>query len=151
MPASSRRCCWRRLDREGPGKRARASHALLALQSDALRRLPRLDPVSKDWAGLVRVEVVSGTAEDTPGRYRGFVTVRAFDADGSHMAGQLDPSELRLQALQWLGAAEAAEQDAIVMTMLVNDIGLPAEAAAGFIMRMREVRHELHGDPEQSD
>ena len=46
--------------------------------------------MAKDWAGLVHVEVVSGTAEDGDGPgFHGFVTVRVLAEDGSHMAGQL--------------------------------------------------------------
>lgn len=96
----------------------------------------------RDWAGLVNVEVVTGTAEDGPGSYRGFVTVRAVAADGSHMAGQLDPGELRSMALQFLEAAEAAESDAIVMTLLTRDVNLDRDAAAHFVLRMRGERTE---------
>lgn len=94
----------------------------------------------RDWAGLTGVEVVSGTAQDGPTAYRGFVTVRAVAEDGSHMAGQLDPAELRAMAMQFLQAAEAAESDAIVMTLLTRDVGLDQETAAQFIRRMRHER-----------
>lgn len=105
----------------------------------------------RHWAGLVDVEVVSGMAEDGPGKYRGFVTIRAMAEDGSHMAGQLDPAELRKMALNFLGAAEAAEQDAVVMTMLAGEIGLDPSAAAGFVHRMRHIRHEIHPDDDDRD
>jgi hypothetical protein len=101
----------------------------------------------RDWAPLVEVEVVSGTAQDGPGNFRGFVTVRALAEDGSHMAGQLSPAELRQMAMQFLEVAEAAEQDAIVMSMLVQDVELDREDAARFIMAMRGRRgHEMPDD-----
>lgn len=74
----------------------------------------------KKWAGLVNIEVVSGTAQDGPEDFRGFVTVRAIAEDGSIMAGQLDPDELRAMALSFLSAAEAADQDALVFRVLTD-------------------------------
>ncbi len=94
----------------------------------------------KQWAGLVNVEVVSGTAQDGPEDFRGFVTVRAVAEDGSIMAGQLDPDELRAMALTFLSAAEAAEQDAMVFRVLVASVGAPAEVAARVVMDMRKER-----------
>lgn len=98
--------------------------------------------MSRQWAELASVEVVSGTAQDSPTKYRGFVTIRAIAADGSIMMGQLDPATLRQQALQFLEAAEAAEQDAIVFTMLTRDMGLPVEGAGQFVAMMRKERLE---------
>lgn len=95
----------------------------------------------KQWAELVNVEVISGTAEDGA-QYRGFVTVRAVDAAGSIMMGQLDPKTLRDMALQFLEVAEAAEQDAIVMTMMTRDFDLPPDTAAMFVHKMRDERAE---------
>ncbi len=94
----------------------------------------------KKWAELVHVEVVSGTAQDAPDKYRGFVTVRALDKDGSVMMGQLDPKTLRDMALQFLEVAEAAEQDAIVFTMLTRDFGLEVGKAGHFVSLMRKER-----------
>jgi hypothetical protein len=100
----------------------------------------------RQWAGLTDIDLVSGTAEDGPGEFRGFVAIRATAVDGSHMAGQLDPATVRKMALNFLGVAEAAEQDAVVMNMLVRDVGLESAVAANFIMHMREERHRIHPD-----
>ena len=94
----------------------------------------------KQWAGLTNVEVVSGTAQDSETVFRGFVTVRAIADDGSMMSGQLDPKTLRDMALNFLAVAEAAEQDAIVMTMLTRDVDLDLDAAARFVHMMRDER-----------
>lgn len=97
----------------------------------------------KDWAGLTNVEVTSGTADDVEeGKhtYRGFVTVRAVAEDGSIMAGQLDPAEVRQMAMQFLECAEAAEQDALVFKVMTREVGVPAEAVAGLVMAMRKER-----------
>ena len=96
--------------------------------------------MAKDWEGLVRVEVTSGTADDGDGQYRGFVTVRALAEDGSIMAGQLDPAEVRQMAMQFLECAEAAEQDALVFKVMTKEVGVPAEAVAGLVMAMRKER-----------
>jgi hypothetical protein len=101
----------------------------------------------RDWAGLAGIEVVSGAAEDDDGDgFHGFVTVRALADDGSHMAGQLDPATVRKMALNFLSAAESAEQDAVVLTMLVGDLELEHSRAGAFVARMRQVRHEIHPD-----
>jgi 16S rRNA G527 N7-methylase RsmG len=95
--------------------------------------------VTREWAGLTNVEVVSGTAKDGPEEYRGFVTVRAVAEDGSVMAGQLPPDELRGMALNFLSVAEAAEQDAMVMKVLTKT-GVEEDAAALVITMMRGER-----------
>lgn len=96
----------------------------------------------KQWAELVNVEVISGTAQDGPTQYRGFVTIRAVDTAGSIMMGQLDPKTLRDMAMQFLEVAEAAEQDAIVFTMLTRDFDLSSDTAAMFVHKMRDERAE---------
>lgn len=93
----------------------------------------------KKWAGLVNIEVVSGTAQDGPEDFRGFVTVRAIAEDGSIMAGQLDPDELRAMALSFLSAAEAADQDALVFRVLTKR-GIAADVAAIMVRDMRGER-----------
>jgi hypothetical protein len=96
--------------------------------------------MSKDFKGLTDVEVISGTAQDPDGSFRGFVTIRALADDGSFLTGQLDPDEVRAMALRFLEVAEAADQDRIVFHMLVHDIGLGTDQAAAFVMNMREQR-----------
>lgn len=95
----------------------------------------------REWADLIGIEVISGTAEDEPTKFRGFVTVRAEAKDGSFLSGQLDPDDLRAMALNFLQVAEAAEQDAIVMEKLV-EMEIPPEIAARFVMDMREKRKD---------
>lgn len=96
--------------------------------------------MTRDWAGLVHIEVVSGTAHDPDGLFRGFVTIRAVAEDGSFMSGQLDPTDVRKLALDFLSVAEAADQDAIVFRLMVNKVGMPAEVAGNFVMDMRNER-----------
>ena len=105
----------------------------------------------RDFEDLVDVEVVSGTAQDPDGSFRGFVTIRATAADGSFLTGQLDPAMLRKMAGNFLAAAEAAVGDAVVMTMLVRDIELPAPDAARFVMAMRAERHRVDPDPDDRE
>jgi hypothetical protein len=94
-----------------------------------------------DFAGLW---AVSGTAEDGPESFRGFVTLRSEASNGDVLLGQLPPAEVRALALSLLSAAEAADQDAIVFTIMVRDLGLPPEAVAGLVTAMRAER----GDPD---
>jgi hypothetical protein len=89
---------------------------------------------------LSGIFVENGLAEDGPGKYRGFLTVRATAENGDVLVGQLSPEEVRQMALQWLSSAEAADQDRIVMNMMVRDIGLKPAIAANFIIGMREER-----------
>lgn len=94
----------------------------------------------RDWAGLVGIDVVSGTAQDGPTEYRGFVTIRAEAEDGSFMSGQLSPGEVRAMALQFLEAAEAADQDAIVFKLMTREMDVPVEVVGAFVMSMRRER-----------
>lgn len=56
------------------------------------------------------------------------------------MVGQLKVEQVRAMALGWLETAVAAENDAVVFTMLCRDIGLDELAALQFIVGMRSVR-----------
>jgi hypothetical protein len=49
-------------------------------------------------------------------------------------------------ALQWLEAAEAAEQDSIVFQMLTEDVELPVENTVVFIGKMRDRRGQGEKD-----
>lgn len=104
--------------------------------------------MSKDWAGLTNIEVVSGLAERGENEFRGFLTVRAFAEDGSFMSGQLDPDDVRKMALNFLASAEAATSDALVMNLFVNKIGAEPGVAAAFITDMRDERHRIDPDPD---
>jgi hypothetical protein len=59
--------------------------------------------------------------------------------NGLEAHGQLSPDELRMMALGWISAAEAAEQDALILQAL-RETGLDDGAIGGFINRMRELR-----------
>jgi hypothetical protein len=89
---------------------------------------------------LADIYMTSGLATDEDGRYAGFVTISCQDQAGNIFTGQADPDEVRTMALRWLEAAEAADQDCIVMTMLTRDLNIPPEHAAGFIRAMRAER-----------
>jgi hypothetical protein len=87
--------------------------------------------------GLAGIEVMSGTTQDPSGAFRGFVTVTATSAEGEAWVGQLDPSEIRQMALDFIGAAEAAEQDAIVFSVATSELELSSRDAARFVLAMR--------------
>lgn len=89
---------------------------------------------------LADIYMTSGLATDEDGNYEGFVTISCQDQAGNIFTGQADPDEVRTMALRWLEAAEAADQDCIVMTMLTRDLDIPPEHAAGFIRAMRSER-----------
>lgn len=88
---------------------------------------------------LVHVEVESGVSADTG---KPFCTIRATAEAGTVLVGQLAPAEVRGMALQFLEAAEAAEQDAHVFAELVEVVGLDEEQAARFIAHLRSRRDE---------
>jgi hypothetical protein len=99
--------------------------------------------VTKTWAGLVNVEVTSGTAQGGPieaPTFRGFVTIRAIAEDGSFMTGQLDPAELRVMAMRFLSVAEAADQDAMLLGVLSTVYGMDTAIAAQVILALRAKR-----------
>ena len=102
----------------------------------------RMRAAPRQWADLDRIEVISGTAEDPDGSFRGFVTIRARASDGSFMAGQLDPDELRSLALNFLEVAEAADQDAMVFRVMTRNVGVPPSVAAHLVRDMRTAREE---------
>lgn len=57
-------------------------------------------------------------------------------------AGQLDPDEVRVMALDWLGAAEAAEHDAAVFRQMRDSLGLELPVIGAFIHSLRKQREE---------
>ena len=63
--------------------------------------------MSKD--DLVSIDVRSGVNE----RGEGFCTIVATAGDGRMLIGQMPPDLIRKIAMDYLGAAEAAETDAI--------------------------------------
>lgn len=106
-------------------------------------------PDNRKIGELTDIWTTSGTAQDGPGQYRGFVTIRAVAGDGSVLLGQLSPDECRAMAMGFLQTAEAADQDRIVMGMLIR-LGLRADTAANFILDMRKERDKTPPPPEES-
>jgi hypothetical protein len=78
------------------------------------------------------IRVTSGVSAFTG---QGFVDLR-----WGAQAGQLSPEEARQHALAVLGAAEAAELDALVYAELTSAVGVNDGAAAAFLLRLRERR-----------
>ena len=68
-----------------------------------------------------------------------FCTIAAHSDDGAILLGQLSPDEVRQMALAWLGAAEAAEQDAAVLRV-VRNLELPDQMAGAVIIELRAMR-----------
>jgi hypothetical protein len=84
---------------------------------------------------LVSVEVRSGVSE----RGDPFCTVVAETSTRQLLLGQLPPDTVRQMALDFLGAAEAAETDAIVFRLL-RRVGLEDAAIGRFVADMRDER-----------
>lgn len=69
-----------------------------------------------------------------------FNTVVVALEDKRMFLGQIPPETVRSMALDWLGAAEASETDAILFRLLQNEYGLSMEAAGSFITLVRGER-----------
>jgi hypothetical protein len=87
---------------------------------------------------IVGIEIRSGVNEEGVG----FNTVVVSTQGGQMLLGQLDPGTVRTMALDWLGAAEAAETDGIVFRLLTERFGLEPEIAGGFVVSMRDLRDD---------
>ncbi|HEV7536248.1 MAG TPA: hypothetical protein VGP90_11470 [Acidimicrobiia bacterium] len=84
---------------------------------------------------LARIDVRSGVNEAGDG----FLTVIATTQGGRMILGQLDPATVRRLAMDWLEAAEAAEQDAAVLRC-IRKLGLPEELAGAVVAELRNSR-----------
>jgi hypothetical protein len=93
--------------------------------------------MSKGDGDLADVHVTSGVND----RLEGFVVVTATSGSGRFLVGQLEPDVVRGMALQWLEAAEAAEQDAAVMRVL-RKLELPDELAGAVVVELRNSRSD---------
>lgn len=69
-----------------------------------------------------------------------FCIVTAQSAGSTALRGELAPEDVRTMALDWLGAAEAADQDALVFRLLTSKAGLDESSAAQFLREMRAAR-----------
>lgn len=87
--------------------------------------------------GLTGVNVVSGTtAEGKP-----FCTVEATMANGTSASGQLSPEEVRMMALHFLSAAEAAESDAVTI-LVAKELDINDDRITGLLLMQRAKRDE---------
>jgi hypothetical protein len=86
---------------------------------------------------LASIYITSGVNEAG----KGFLTVAAHSTAGHILIGQLDPTTVRTMALDWLGAAEAAEQDASTLRV-IRKLELPDEVAGLVITELRQSRDE---------
>jgi hypothetical protein len=84
---------------------------------------------------LAGIDVRSGVNEHG----KGFCTIVATAQGGHMLLGQLEPEEVRTMALAWLGAAEAAEQDAAVLRC-IRRLGLPEDLAGAIVAELRDER-----------
>ena len=84
---------------------------------------------------LVGITVTNGVNE----RGEPFVTIAATGRGGTILIGQASPDELREHALSYLGAAEAAEQDAATLRT-IRKLELPDELAGRIIAELRDSR-----------
>jgi hypothetical protein len=102
---------------------------------------------------LASIHIQTGLRETEEGShdFRGFCTIFCTAADGFRMIGQLDPAEVRKLALNFIGGAEGAVQDAIVMNMMVRDIGAEPSIGAQLVTKMRDERHRIDPDPDDDD
>jgi len=94
-----------------------------------------------DARQLDGLEITSGVSASTG---EGFLIVEAVLSDGARAAGQMSPAEVRMTALGWLAAAEAAESDAMVHAEM-KEAGLPNKTADGFIRALRTRRAKDFG------
>ena len=70
---------------------------------------------------------------------QGFITVVVTTGDGRMLLGQLDPATTRQLGMQFLEAAEAADQDAAVMRV-IHKLELPEELAGAIVAELRDSR-----------
>lgn len=93
-------------------------------------------------SGLTGIDIEAMSTPDG----KPFCFVKAAGQLGE-MIGQLTPGEVRVMALAWLAAAEAAEQDAMVLAALTDPegVGLPLDVAALVVADVRMRRAEVQG------
>lgn len=78
------------------------------------------------------LHVYSGVSQATGA---GFVTLRWGEE-----SGQLTPEEARAHALHLLACAEAAENDAVTVAVLLEEVGSSYGTAMGLLASIRERR-----------
>lgn len=96
--------------------------------------------MSDDRAKLGELRIESGVSAFTG---EPFCHVHVLDAGGELLtSGQLKPEEVRVTALAWLEAAEAAVSDAAVWKIMRGRVGLDEQAAATFLAELRASRSD---------
>lgn len=95
-------------------------------------------------AGLQDINIFSGVSVFDG---KGFCHIEAVLDDGTRLAGQLSPDEVRQMALGWLQAAEAAENDAAVHAELTETAGVSFETAGHFLLALRDRRAPAPAEP----
>ena len=93
--------------------------------------------MSEDLASINVTSGVNGDGEP-------FITVTAVTQKGNFVVGQVDPATAREQAMAWLAAAEAAEQDAATLRC-VRKLELPDELAGAIVIELRNSRSDDDG------
>lgn len=87
---------------------------------------------------LAGIEVESGARNDG----KPFCRVNVTLTDGRGYQGQLSPDEVRMMALAWLSAAEAAESDGAVVVGL-QELGLDEAGVGSFLAMLRAKREQV--------
>lgn len=89
---------------------------------------------------LAGISITSGATGDG----RGFCRVNVELTDGAGYQGQLSPSEVRTMALDWLGAAEAAETDGALIVFAQEELDLKPDVAGKLLLAFRHLREDQH-------
>lgn len=89
-----------------------------------------------DKNDVASIEIRSGVNE----RREPFNTVVVKTHGGQILLGQISPAMVRTMALDWLGAAEASETDAIIWKVLAEQFDLEDGPIAAVISMMRGER-----------
>lgn len=89
---------------------------------------------------LESIFITSGVNE----KGEGFLTINAHGkglGQDIMMLGQIPPNEVRTMAMNWLEAAEAADQDAAVLR-IIRKLELPDQMAGMIITELRNSRED---------
>lgn len=84
---------------------------------------------------LQHIEIRSGVNN----KLEGFCTIVVTTEGNRMLLGQLEPDVVRGMAMEWMSAAEAADQDAAVLRC-IRKLELPDELAGAIVTELRETR-----------
>jgi hypothetical protein len=100
---------------------------------------------------LSDIYIGSGVSRTT-GKAFCHITASEHDGDAdSELHGQLTPAEVRSLASDWMLAAAAAEYDALVVGLLIEEVGISREAALSFLFKLRERRAAIEASESSSE